>query len=140
MKSFYQRNLPHLVPPGGMLFVTFRLQDSIPKGILEKLGQEHEEELRKLGSLPPPDTTLPWTPHRKCQPPTYSSKREAYTAAYKRYFAKMDDYLDNTINGPHYEQYYWLVAYTIHVKPCACTFGHVLPIGQTTSRYAYFKR
>jgi putative transposase len=114
-----------------MLFVTFRLQESIPKRILEKFRQEHEEALLKIGKLPPTDTTLPWTPHRKCQPPTYSSKREAYTAAYKRYFAKLDNYLDTTLVGPHFlkaanvgeiiqsklksfdEQYYWLVAYTV---------------------------
>ncbi len=131
MKSFYQRNLPHLVPPGGVLFITFRLKGSIPEEIIEKLLQDYEEEVKKLGPLPRSASYRPWSPHRKCQPPKYSRVREAYAEAYKRYFAKMDEFLDATPLGPHFlkdpavsdivqaklkafdGQYYWLIAYTV---------------------------
>ncbi len=131
MKSFYQRNLPHYVPPGGVLFVTFRLQGSIPQDVLDKLSKEHEEAVRKIGPISLPDSFLPWSPRRKCQPPVYSKKREELTAAYKRYFAKIDEFLDGATFGPHYlkdqasseiiqaklksfdGQYYWLAAFTI---------------------------
>jgi putative transposase len=39
-KPFYERALPHYQPPGAMLFVTFRLADSIPTGILRELTAE----------------------------------------------------------------------------------------------------
>lgn len=131
MKSFYQRNLPHLVPPGGVLFITFRLKDSIPKEIIEKLLLDYDEELKKLGPLPRFQNYRPWSPHRKCQPPKYSQTREAYAEAFKRYFAKMDEFLDDAPVGPHFltdqavsdivqaklkafdEHFYWLIAYTI---------------------------
>lgn len=131
MKSFYQRNLPHLVPPGGVLFVTFRLQDSIPKDILEKIQSEHLAAIHKIGPLAPTDNFVPWSPSRKSPNPSYSKQQEEYAAAYKRYFAKIDNYLDGTSFGPHYlkksaigdiiqsklksfdEQYYLLVAYTV---------------------------
>lgn len=131
MKIFYHRNLPHYVPPGGVYFVTFRLQDSIPKEIIEKLQLEHQEELKKIGPLPPLDEILPWSPHRKGHCPKISREREAYAIAYKRYFLKIDDFLDSASFGPHYlkneaisslvreklkefdEQYYWLVAYSV---------------------------
>ncbi len=42
-KPEYERNLPHIQPPGATLFVTFRLADSIPKMVLERLKMEAGE-------------------------------------------------------------------------------------------------
>jgi hypothetical protein len=35
-QEFYCRNLPHIQPPEATLFVTFRLDGSIPEPVLEK--------------------------------------------------------------------------------------------------------
>ncbi len=48
-KQFYDRNLPHIQPPDATLFVTFRLDGSIPKSVLEQwLWEKKQFELRQL--------------------------------------------------------------------------------------------
>lgn len=37
MKNIYTRHLPHIQPPGGIIFVTFRLSNSLPKKVIEQL-------------------------------------------------------------------------------------------------------
>ncbi len=41
-KCFYRKRLPHLVPRYGTFFVTFRLYNSIPKAIAEKINEKFE--------------------------------------------------------------------------------------------------
>ena len=40
MKSFYERNLPHLQPGNGYYFVTYRLANSLPQEIISSLQEE----------------------------------------------------------------------------------------------------
>lgn len=42
-KNFYRRNLPHIQPEGATLFITFRLANSLPKEVVERLRIEKEE-------------------------------------------------------------------------------------------------
>ena len=44
MKVYYKNRLPHLAPPGGIFFVTFRLSDSLPKKALSHLKEEYSQE------------------------------------------------------------------------------------------------
>ena len=48
----YRRNLPHIQPPGGTFFVTFRLAGSIPADALAMLHAETERILAELERLP----------------------------------------------------------------------------------------
>ena len=48
----YRRNLPHIQPPGGTFFVTFRLAGSIPADVLAMLHAEAERNLAELEQLP----------------------------------------------------------------------------------------
>ena len=50
MKILYRNRLPHLAPPGGTFFITFRLFDSLPRQVLKYLIEEYsreESEIRK---------------------------------------------------------------------------------------------
>jgi len=40
--THYQRNLPHRLPPGEVIFITFRLANSLPQPVLERLRAEYE--------------------------------------------------------------------------------------------------
>ena len=56
-KELYGRNLPHIQPPGAILFVTFRLAGSIPRPIMEEWLQEkklltEKPEVSAAGSVP----------------------------------------------------------------------------------------
>ena len=75
MLIYYQRNLPHRLPPGETIFVTFRLAGSLPLEVLGRLRQEWEEL---------PETT---------------DAAGAY-ARQRRYFGKFDDLLDAATTGP----------------------------------------
>lgn len=75
MLVYYQRNLPHRLPPGETIFVTFRLADSLPAAVLARLRQEWSE--------------LPET----------VDAAVAY-ARQRRYFGKFDDQLDVAATGP----------------------------------------
>ena len=70
--THYQRNLPHRLPPGENLFVTFRLADSLPRIVLEKLRAEWD---------------APADPEH-----TYARQR--------RYFDRFDAVLDKGEAGP----------------------------------------
>ena len=48
----YRRNLPHIQPPGGTFFVTFRLAGSIPADILAALHEESERVVAELERIP----------------------------------------------------------------------------------------
>src|SRR5262249_20088537 len=39
-KQFYRRNLPHIQPLGATFFVTFRLEGSIPKVVVDRISSE----------------------------------------------------------------------------------------------------
>jgi putative transposase len=48
----YRRNLPHIQPPGGTFFVTFRLAGSIPADALAMLHAEAERAAAELERIP----------------------------------------------------------------------------------------
>jgi putative transposase len=80
---FYERKLPHYQLPGAMLFVTFRLADSIPATVLrELLGEADRIEAMLQGVKNPLD--------RQAQ--AYLEQR--------RMFGKWDEALHNSRSGP----------------------------------------
>jgi putative transposase len=72
----YRRNLPHRLPPGENLFITFRLADSLPRIVLEKLRAEWE-----VSANP-------------------AEEAEQTYARQKRYFGRFDALLDKAATGP----------------------------------------
>jgi putative transposase len=84
-KPEYRRHLPHMQPPGTMLFITFRLANSLPKVVLARLRKEaeaREEEILQTAAL-----TNNW--------------RLLYEEQ-KRQFARWDTLLDRAESGPHW--------------------------------------
>lgn len=75
-KIFYRRHLPHFQPPGAILFVTFRLYNSLPLAVIEALRQEVEILEKAFMNLSVPER-----------------QRQAYEAR-KKMFAKWDAALD----------------------------------------------
>jgi len=45
---FYRRNLPHIHPKDGIIFITTRLDGSLPVHVVKKLQEEKEAELKSL--------------------------------------------------------------------------------------------
>lgn len=83
-KSHYQRNLPHLLPPGGIIFFTFRLADSIAIAALENLAAEQEATIAEtLTHLNDPKV-----------------RAAAVYRIKKAHFAKYDALLDTAKHGP----------------------------------------
>ena len=37
---YYERNLPHWLPPGEIIFITFRLAGSLPQEVLDRLQEK----------------------------------------------------------------------------------------------------
>ena len=75
-REYYKRRLPHIQIPGATYFVTFRLKNSLPVEVLEKLSAESEQI-----------KTLPAEQHHN---------------AHRRWFVKFDDYLDQCLHGEKY--------------------------------------
>ena len=48
LKHYYRRQLPHIVPPGATLFITFRLAGTLPAAILAAFGEERRAALDQL--------------------------------------------------------------------------------------------
>ncbi|UYZ61732.1 REP-associated tyrosine transposase [Hymenobacter weizhouensis] len=84
--SFYQRNLPHFVPPGAILFITFRLEGSLPAEVLYRLLEKAEQAATQQLHQPLPEP----------------EKREALRRLHKQHFARLDAYLDHAKDGPHW--------------------------------------
>jgi REP element-mobilizing transposase RayT len=58
MKVFYRNRLPHIVPPGGVFFVTFRLADALPQVLLKSLQEAYAVELALLQDVSGEDLPL----------------------------------------------------------------------------------
>ncbi|HUM68690.1 MAG TPA: hypothetical protein PLK31_07580 [Chloroflexota bacterium] len=84
-KPEYQRNLPHIQPPGATLFVTFRLAGSIPTAVLEQLKEEAEEQEQRIRATAVP-VDLPYLLYQE----------------QKRQFARWDAVLDRADSGPRW--------------------------------------
>ncbi|MCZ2122913.1 MAG: hypothetical protein LC108_11685 [Anaerolineales bacterium] len=84
-KNFYRRNLPHIQPEGATLFITFRLANSLPKEVIEKLRMEKEEVEKKIAQM------------------SNNEEREKQLyLAHRRFFGKWDDALDTLAHGEKY--------------------------------------
>jgi putative transposase len=79
-KIFYKRNLPHYQPSNATYFVTFRLANSLPKAVIEKLKKENEIAVNKLVKQP------------------YRKSEKLYHQQ-KLYFGKFDALLDGSKKG-----------------------------------------
>ncbi len=80
-KRTYRRHLPHEIPEGVPIFVTWNLKDAIPSSIVETLRRERH----RLESEPP----------RSGETPRQRKTRES-----KLVFAFADQYLDSADRGP----------------------------------------
>lgn len=86
-KEIYERSLPHFQPPGATLFVTFRLDGSIPQAVLEQWRAERRElemrtERRAAGARPQPELA------------------EEKLAFRRRWFKKFENVMDGATSGP----------------------------------------
>lgn len=73
----HRRNLPHIYPESATLFITFRLKNSIPVDVLEKMKEEKEFRIRQIELSRIPET----------------DKIEAIYLEEKRFFGKYDNAL-----------------------------------------------
>jgi REP element-mobilizing transposase RayT len=87
MTTFFRRNLPHYHLPNAAYFITFRLAGSLPFEAIQRLREEYEAEICRLGAQ-------------------FSGAvlYEARYQAQKRYFARVDSVLDKALHGPR-----WLI-------------------------------
>ena len=89
-KQFYRRNLPHIQPPGATLFVTFRLDGSLPKWVIEQWRSEKRrleaERLRMeaMGTL-------------QDHADEYAAQQQQFQ---RRWFAKFEHQLHEESSGP----------------------------------------
>jgi REP element-mobilizing transposase RayT len=86
-KPEYERNLPHIQPPGATLFITFRLAGSIPLEVLRQLKEEAEAREKQIAQSADADE----------QASLLYQER-------KRQFGRWDDALDHASNGPFWLQ------------------------------------
>jgi len=92
--DFFKRQLPHYQPSSATYFVTFRLADTLPAEVIQRLRENREAELRHVGQ----DAILSYNVHKK-------------------YFARFDQFLDHAACGPHWlanETIAKIVADTLH--------------------------
>ncbi len=91
-KPSYERNLPHIQPPEATLFVTFRLDGSIPEPVLEQWRIEKkrlEMTLLRWAAISPPGTI-----------PNPEEVAEEKLKHHRRWFKKFEDALDGAATGP----------------------------------------
>ena len=83
MKTSYRRHLPHQIPEGTPLFLTWNLNGAIPRKVRERLGREREQL------------------EQQCQRAGESFRDRALRVG-KIMFARADSYLDRSVAGPLY--------------------------------------
>ena len=96
----YRRNLPHIQPAGATLFVTFRLANSLPVAVLERLRTEFEEAEKRIAACDD------WT----------ERTRQEYLL-HRKHFGRWDACLDRAASGPTWlndERVAQLVAGAMH--------------------------
>jgi len=81
----YRRTLPHLQPPGATLFVTFRLADSIPQGLLAQWVAQRERALAEAG-----------------RQDNEAERTRAADQARREMFVRLEGHLDSVASGPHW--------------------------------------
>ena len=86
MQTHYQRTLPHILPPGESVFITYRLYGSIPADVLLRFLEEKQTALRHIETSNADRDTI----------------GKAKYDQNKRYFAAYDHYMDTCDEGPHW--------------------------------------
>jgi len=81
--DFYRRFLPHWHPANATFFVTFRLEGTLPKSVIDLFQQEYEQAKRLLDHLP------------------LEQRSQEHYEAYKKAYARYDNALDKA-NGPRW--------------------------------------
>jgi REP element-mobilizing transposase RayT len=81
-KSFYRRNLPHIQPVDAVLFVTFRLIDSLPRRVIERMVEERHHIETQLSQA-------------RSQNQSSRSLKVA-----RQQFATLESCLDRAVHGP----------------------------------------
>lgn len=81
-KTYYRRNLPHYQPEGYTFFITFRLADTLPINVIEKLKSEYKNNIKELESLK-----------------SNNEKQSKYLEAKWNYFERFDSFLDKYSNN-----------------------------------------
>lgn len=84
-KPFYRQKLPHKQADDAIYFVTYRLYGSIPISVIQQLQLEYEQSVKQL-----------------IADKQYTSANEYKLQ--KKYFARYDSFLDNSLNEPHWLQ------------------------------------
>lgn len=91
-KQFYRRKLPHIHPPGAVLFVTFRLAGSVPKAVLKEWKSEKqwlEHEINRVEVKAREARTMP------------ALKHGARLAEFhRRWFLRFEEILHRAADGP----------------------------------------
>ncbi len=64
-QEFYRRFLPHWQPAGATIFITYRLADSLPKHVLQKIEAEHQQQLRDAKAANKLDSEARWLLNKK---------------------------------------------------------------------------
>jgi putative transposase len=82
-KEQYSRILPHIQPLGGLFFVTYVLNGSIPKKVLQQINDEHNFSERKRQLL-------------------VKNDRKGLDELHRLQFKHIDNYLAKTTVGHHY--------------------------------------
>ena len=82
MKEFYRRHLPHWQPRDAIFFITFRLKNSLPYGVIEAWREERERGKFQIGQ---PSERTP------------SDHRNNHS-----YFTRWDAKLDRAHSGPRW--------------------------------------
>ena len=91
-KQFHRRNLPHVQPPEATLFVTFRLDGSIPEPVLEqwRIEKNHLEMILTRWAAISPAGSAP-------DPEEVAAEKLSF---HRRWFKKSEDALDGVKGGP----------------------------------------
>lgn len=94
-KTYYKRDLPHIVPIGGMFFITARLTDSLPLHLLKAWQAEKDKAKQQI-------YTEFVTSKQNLGPinlQIVEERKRLLTNLQKRYFKQVDDYLDQAATG-----------------------------------------
>lgn len=91
-QEFYERNLPHIQPPEATLFITFRLEGSIPQSVLDQWLMEKkklENIWKRLAAMSPSGVL-----------PDPEAEAEDWLNFQRRWFMKFEDELHRETCGP----------------------------------------
>ncbi len=77
IKTEYKNRLPHIAPIGATFFVTFRLGDSLPQAVIQRLKQQMDSKIEQL---------------KRQQPKGYKEKiRQQHKLFFKQYDHQLDE-------------------------------------------------